>query len=191
MFGEHPEWYTEYGLAGHNGIDYAVPAGTAVHAAAEGRVAKIAHEAGGYGLYVTLAHEAGQTIYAHLGEAQCRVGQVVKVGDVIALSGFSGNVKPAGEAGAHLHFTYRMPPFTGAYKGAVNPEPLFAAAGSRTRQATALVGLNVRNGPGVQNAAVGRLTAGESVTVTEAWVRTAAGTWVAAYYDGEELLTWK
>jgi murein DD-endopeptidase MepM/ murein hydrolase activator NlpD len=59
-----------------------------------------AGEMSGYGLVVWLEH-GGEVItnYAHLSELHVRAGDVVEGGQVIALSGASGNAE-----GPHLHF---------------------------------------------------------------------------------------
>lgn len=88
----------------HAGTDLAAPIGTPVLAAYAGQVA-IADFLGGYGLTVTLDHTKGtqQTLYAHLSELFVKPGEVVKQGDVIGLSGSTGN-----STGPHLHFEFRQ-----------------------------------------------------------------------------------
>jgi murein DD-endopeptidase MepM/ murein hydrolase activator NlpD len=85
----------------HNGIDWGVPVGTKVYAAADGKVEE-ARESGltkGYGKYIRLRHGNGfDTIYAHLSEFLVKEGDNVKKGQEIALSGSTGTPEP------HLHF---------------------------------------------------------------------------------------
>lgn len=86
----------------HHGQDYAVPVGTPVRAAADGIVSD---EQGGsaYGTHIFIDHEGGyQTLYGHLSEKRVSAGTPVKKGQVIGLSGESGNV-----TGPHLHFEVR------------------------------------------------------------------------------------
>ena len=89
----------------HAGIDIAVPVGTPVIAPADGVVERIKPAAGGYGLYVDVRHPSTgyRTRYAHLSRTLVAVGQSVRRGAVIALSGESGNAR-----GAHLHYEVRM-----------------------------------------------------------------------------------
>jgi len=83
----------------HNGVDIAADIGTAVVAAGDGVVSSV-EVVSGYGVTVVLDHGGGlKSIYAHLSSTQVRVGDVVRVGEVIALSGDTGRV-----TGAHLHF---------------------------------------------------------------------------------------
>lgn len=54
----------------------------------------------GYGLVVMIDHGPRlRTVYGHLSQINVRAGDKVKGGQVIALSGQSGNA-----SGAHLHF---------------------------------------------------------------------------------------
>ncbi len=83
----------------HRGVDISVPTGTPVRAMTSGRV-RFAGTMRGYGQVVWLEH-GGQvlTVYAHLSSIEVPLGAEVDAGEVIGLSGASGN------AGApHLHF---------------------------------------------------------------------------------------
>lgn len=83
----------------HKGIDWAVPVGTAVYASCGGTVAK-AGWGSGYGYVIYINHEDGrQTRYGHLSKVLVSVGQSVKQGEKIALSGNTGIT-----SGPHVHF---------------------------------------------------------------------------------------
>jgi murein DD-endopeptidase len=79
------------GYDSHNGTDFAVPVGTRVITAAPGRVLRISSEYNRGGLKIFVDHGQGLvTTYNHLSRALVRVGDVVRRGDMIALSGYSG-----------------------------------------------------------------------------------------------------
>lgn len=83
----------------HKGIDWATPTGTPVYASCGGTVSK-AGWGSGYGYVVYIDHEDGsQTRYGHLSKVLVKVGQTVKQGERIALSGNTGV-----STGPHLHF---------------------------------------------------------------------------------------
>jgi murein DD-endopeptidase MepM/ murein hydrolase activator NlpD len=87
----------------HPGIDIAVPTGTPIRAAAGGRVA-IAGWVGGYGNYTCIQHTASlSSCYGHQSSIQVSVGQNVSQGQVIGLSGSTGN-----STGPHVHFEARI-----------------------------------------------------------------------------------
>lgn len=93
---------------GHTGIDYGCPNGTKILASADGQVFFADFDKTGYGYMVILRHADGrQTLYAHLCFISVSPLETVKQGTLIGYSGWSGNVVPAGEAGAHLHFEVR------------------------------------------------------------------------------------
>lgn len=93
-----PRWGTN-----HNGIDLAVPTGTEVKAAADGTVIQSGWN-GGYGISVYIDHGNGViTRYGHMSEALCEVGQYVKQGEIIGLSGSTGD-----STGPHVHFEIRI-----------------------------------------------------------------------------------
>lgn len=84
----------------HDGIDIAVPEGTAVKAAECGTVSYVSENAGGYGKFIKIDHGYGmQTAYGHLSRIDVKNGDEVSSGQVIALSGNTGN-----STGPHLHF---------------------------------------------------------------------------------------
>ena len=83
----------------HKGVDWATPTGTPVYASCGGTVTK-AGWGSGYGYVIYINHEDGkQTRYGHLSKVLVSVGQSVKQGDKIALSGNTGV-----STGPHLHF---------------------------------------------------------------------------------------
>lgn len=84
----------------HYGIDLAVPAGTPVKAPADGRVSLVAPDLYFTGGTVMIDHGHGvQSVYAHLSRIDVKVGDLVKQGEVFALSGQSGRA-----TGPNLHW---------------------------------------------------------------------------------------
>ena len=115
-FGEHPDWYAPYGMAGHNGLDYAAPLGTAVLAAHVGMV-QVGFDPGGFGNYVKVVGARMTTLYAHLSEITVTPGQKVQAGDQLGNVGSTGN-----STGPHLHFGLRIAGIrSAAYGGWVDP----------------------------------------------------------------------
>lgn len=98
----------------HTGIDFAVPAGTIIRAAADGEVI-FSGARGGYGLTVIIDHGDGiATLYAHASVLLVKTGDEVKQGQPIARVGSTGL-----STGPHLHFEVRL---NGEY---VNPAGWF------------------------------------------------------------------
>jgi murein DD-endopeptidase MepM/ murein hydrolase activator NlpD len=111
-FGERDHAMGGGGTQFHAGIDLSVPAGTPVQAAQEGIVVFAGHN-GAYGKAVKLDHANGfSTLYAHNSRILVHVGQTVKAGQVICLSGSTGR-----STGPHLHFEVHKD------GGPVNPLP--------------------------------------------------------------------
>lgn len=82
----------------HMGIDIGVPVSTEIHAGHDGTVT-FAGDSGGYGLVGVIEGANGlMSKYAHCDSLLVSVGQTVKTGDVIAMSGNTGN-----STGPHLH----------------------------------------------------------------------------------------
>lgn len=108
----------------HDGWDYAAAPGTECLAVDDGYVVEI-RESDSYGLTMTLELAGGKrwAFYAHLQEARATVGQRVRQGDVIALSGRSGNAATLPASEDHLHFEARTARWVGS-GGADRVSPL-------------------------------------------------------------------
>jgi murein DD-endopeptidase MepM/ murein hydrolase activator NlpD len=87
----------------HAGIDIAVPSGTAIHAAAAGRVVLMGW-VGGYGNYTCIQHTSSMsTCYAHQSSFATSNGASVSQGQVIGYSDCTGHC-----FGPHVHFEVRI-----------------------------------------------------------------------------------
>ncbi|OFZ18923.1 MAG: hypothetical protein A2X94_13285 [Bdellovibrionales bacterium GWB1_55_8] len=95
-----------YGSRGknvHEGIDLRARTGTPVLAAESGVVLFAGQRLRGYGKMIVIRHrERIATVYAHNSKLLVRVGQRVRRGQKIALSGNSGR-----SSGPHVHFEVR------------------------------------------------------------------------------------
>lgn len=89
----------------HNGVDYAAPTGTPIHATADGTV-KFLGSQRGYGNVIELTHHNGySTLYAH----QSRFAPKLKQGDTVSQGQLIGYVGSTGWAtGPHLHYEFRI-----------------------------------------------------------------------------------
>lgn len=86
----------------HPGLDIAVTTGTLVRATARGVVSE-AGEDPEYGTFILMQHtDDYQSMYGHLSRLLVTAGQVVEAGEVIGLSGNTGN-----SSAPHLHFEIR------------------------------------------------------------------------------------
>jgi hypothetical protein len=89
--------------AGHRGVDFAAPAGSAVRAANSGVVSFAGNVAGS--LHVVVAHGGGiRTSYSFLQRVDVRVGDRVERGQVVGAAGGAGDGHGAGV----LHFGVRV-----------------------------------------------------------------------------------
>ena len=87
----------------HTGLDFRASTGDPVRATANGKVASSGW-AGGYGRMVEIDHGNGlSTRYGHLSEINVKVGDTVKIGQVIGAVGSTGR-----STGPHLHYETRI-----------------------------------------------------------------------------------
>lgn len=86
----------------HPGVDLAVPVGSDVRASGGGLIRQIGEDEV-YGLHIRLQHPDGyETTYSHLSRVLVTRNQLVRAGQVIALSGNTGR-----STAPHLHFEIR------------------------------------------------------------------------------------
>ena len=87
----------------HTGLDFRAASGDPVRATANGKVVSSGW-AGGYGRMVEIDHGNGlSTRYGHLSEIGVRVGDQIKIGQVIGAVGSTGR-----STGPHLHYETRI-----------------------------------------------------------------------------------
>lgn len=131
----------------HEGIDLMARQGTPVMAAQEGTVIYAGSKIRGYGKMVVIRHlRQISTIYAHNSRLLVRIGQYVRQGQKIAISGKTGHV-----TGPHLHFEVRdglsaldpaalLPSVHAAMDATLTPVPKVPPKKSHQRVATAASG---------------------------------------------------
>lgn len=129
-FGENPEWYCQYRnadgtvLQGHNGVDLVGAYRSKIKALWEGQA--WTYEDPGYGRVAEIWYpgiprqfrpDVGDTdlselqfklLYAHLDFWLVSDGQCVVEGQDIGVQGYTGNCKPSGQAGTHLHLGFKI-----------------------------------------------------------------------------------
>jgi murein DD-endopeptidase MepM/ murein hydrolase activator NlpD len=87
----------------HTGLDFRASTGDPVRATANGKVASSGW-AGGYGRMVEIDHGNGlSTRYGHLSEIGVKIGDTIKIGQVIGAVGSTGR-----STGPHLHYETRI-----------------------------------------------------------------------------------
>jgi murein DD-endopeptidase MepM/ murein hydrolase activator NlpD len=87
----------------HTGLDFRAATGDPARVTANGKVVS-AGWSGGYGRMVEVDHGNGlSTRYGHLSEINVKVGEIVRIGQVIGLVGSTGR-----STGPHLHYETRI-----------------------------------------------------------------------------------
>lgn len=87
----------------HTGVDLSVPEGSDVHATADGTITRVSEDALN-GRLVIIDHGRGvTTAYCHNSMFKVTLGQHVKEGDVVALSGNTGR-----STGPHVHYQLEL-----------------------------------------------------------------------------------
>ena len=89
--------------AGHQAVDIAVPVGSPVRATMAGQVIHAGWNNEGYGNLVIVENGAYRTYFAHLESLPVTVGQTVTAGQLVGLSGNTGN-----STGPHVHYEVRF-----------------------------------------------------------------------------------
>ena len=194
-YGENHADYARFGLKGHNGVDYGCPSGTPVMAVLDGVVERAQGDPNGYGLHVKLKHAGGLwTIYGHFGTLYVTTGQVVRAGEVLGLSGNTGN-----STGPHLHFEIRVAgQERNGYGVAVDPLTFEAQEKLSDNQVMVMVdGVNIRSAPGLFGTSIiGKANHGLILTRAGDTIEVDGLTWqpvtvyIAKGSNGVQYLTW-
>ena len=194
--------YCPNGIYYYGGIDWGVPSATNVECALAGHVAVVRRDAQGYGYHVRVDSGKWLVIYAHLSAIYAQAGAEARLGDLIGLSGNTGN-----STGPHLHFELRdkstsdtgvpidpMPYLTDA------PEPPIDAPDFPELPravVTTTVPLNIRGGPGTEYSRIGQLRSGDSVEVirivqagADEWAQIGYSQFSAMRYKGNKYMGW-
>jgi len=111
--------FQEWGIIGHNGLDFGLSAGNEVFACDSGKVIQSGNN-GDFGTSITIQHSWGQSIYGHLQETKVKENEEIQVNKVIGLSGSSGAA-----FGEHLHFAIKPnnPDLNNGYLGFIDTAP--------------------------------------------------------------------
>lgn len=126
----------------HYGKDFSCVVGTPI-VASEAGVAYPREQSGGFGRYVVVETPTHYVYCAHLSEWCVREGERVVAGQVIALSGNTGN-----STGPHLHFEVRSKAGSPYHRGAVDPDAWLAEVigGEEEGNLANIIGWHIGNG---------------------------------------------
>jgi murein DD-endopeptidase MepM/ murein hydrolase activator NlpD len=113
----------------HQGWDFHAPVGTPCYAVGAGKVVTVS-SGGDYGLVIVhlFKHDGGNyyAAYCHMKSATVKPGDTVTGGQMIGLTGDSGNAKGMRGPDSHLHFEVRTVPAPGlGLAGRVSPLKVF------------------------------------------------------------------
>lgn len=117
------------GTRPHQGWDMLAPIGTECFAIADGTVSEI-YDSEAYGKVVELAFRFDNrklfAAYAHLSKVEVKEGEQVKRGQLIGLTGNSGNASKLNKSEMHLHFEIRSQSRPGlGLDGRIDPAKIF------------------------------------------------------------------
>lgn len=114
-FENDPAYYKQFGLAGHEGVDFATPYGTPILAPFDGIILRqdYQNDYRNYGKVVVVWDPVQKCAvwFCHLSEEGVNNGDKVSRGKVLGKTGNTGNVVPKPsifnpKAGSHLHFNF-------------------------------------------------------------------------------------
>jgi FtsZ-binding cell division protein ZapB len=104
-YGNNPSYYSQFGFAGHEGVDWATPTGVKILAPFDYKIVQDIDDlkSGAYGNYIVCWDPIQKCAiwFCHLKENYIKNGQTGKRGDLLALSDNSGN-----STGPHLHVNF-------------------------------------------------------------------------------------
>lgn len=193
--------YNQFGAKGHPGLDVGANF-QPIYNEFPGTISNVVYGHPGYGNYVQVTDIDGDRwLYAHLSEAKCAVGQYVKRGEVIAISGNSGFT-----TGPHCHIEC-FPSWGGSpdYYGTTDPlsylsketrdiETVNISGSSIPSDAVVVgsIGVNIRQQPNRSSQIIKTISndwfipqgyvTGEDVQGDNRWIKSDSGySWWGAY----------
>lgn len=104
-FRARPDYYSRFGLPGHDGTDLRATLGSPIYAVASGEIVDINENPNihNYGIFVRVRHtDDFETTYAHLERTAVSLGQSINGGERVGFAGSTGN-----SSGIHLHLTLK------------------------------------------------------------------------------------
>lgn len=106
----------------HTGVDFGYPSGTEIGSSVNGTVYQVAYDPDGFGNHVRIHGDDGlYYIFGHMTKYLVNKGQRVSAGQLIGISGSTGN-----STGPHLHYEVRNG--TGAYGQDIDPYPYITSS---------------------------------------------------------------
>ena len=95
----------------HQGIDYYAPTGTPFYAVQDGTIVFVGNK-GDYGQSIVLKfnNSISGAMYAHISKSFVKQNDIVTKGQVLGLTGTTGNANGMTGEDQHLHFEYRVGP---------------------------------------------------------------------------------
>lgn len=102
-YGQRPEYYKQFGLAGHEGVDWACPTGTPILAPFDGVILRSEESPKDYGKFIVIwdPKQLCAVWFCHLSSKDVLQKQSVKRGQVLGATGNTGNT-----SGPHLHLNF-------------------------------------------------------------------------------------
>ncbi len=103
VYGNNPQYYSQFGLAGHEGIDFGTPNGTPILVPFDGQILRDVVNDKDYGNFVVVwdKKQLCGVWFCHLQDVLVKVGDNVTKGQVIGHTNNTGNT-----TGPHLHFNF-------------------------------------------------------------------------------------
>jgi len=128
-FGENPQIYSQFGLKGHNGVDYRTKFDDSrlgrreLFSIISGTITQVGDQKKrGYGRYIRMRSNDFEVVYGHLWSAKVKVGDKVSEGQLLGITDNSGF-----STGAHLHLGIRrikngkIQDYNNGYLGYIDP----------------------------------------------------------------------
>jgi hypothetical protein len=114
------DFYGQWGLKGHNGIDYGTPTGVNILAPHKGTIKEAYYDEKGYGWYVKIENDIEGSVLGHMLSLAVKIGDIVSERQKVGVSDNTG-----ASTGSHLHWGYYRFPRdkNNGYNGFIDQTP--------------------------------------------------------------------